>query len=144
MDLHESEAAVHRVFAHPLRARILARMHYEQISPKELAQELGASIGVVSYHIRILCQAGLVELVATAQRRGTIQHYYRARDTNPTVVDVAVRADRYDWFLDRLQELADEARKETESQGEGAEPTMRLTLVAHRPTTNSTSKTTQR
>lgn len=142
-DLHESEAAVHRVFAHPLRARILARMHDEQISPKELAQELGASIGVVSYHIRILCQAGLVDLVATAQRRGTIQHYYRARDTNPSVFDVAVRADRYDWFMSRLQELAHEARVDDESRDGPGESTMRLTLVAHRPT-NSATKTKRR
>jgi hypothetical protein len=32
----------------------------------------------VSYHVRALLELGCVELVSTAQRRGAIEHYYRA------------------------------------------------------------------
>lgn len=47
-------------------------------SPKEVAAELGASLGVVSYHVRMLCSAGFLELVGTQLRRGATEHYYRA------------------------------------------------------------------
>ena len=32
----------------------------------------------MSYHVRALLELGTIELVDTAQRRGAIEHYYRA------------------------------------------------------------------
>src|SRR4051812_8989846 len=73
-----SEARIAKALAHPLRARILQRLGERVASPRELAVELGAALGVVSYHVRMLRDYGCVELVRTEPRRGALQHFYRA------------------------------------------------------------------
>ena len=64
--------------AHPLRARILQRLGERIASPGDLAVELDAPLGVVSYHVRMLRDYDCVELVRTEPRRGALQHFYRA------------------------------------------------------------------
>jgi DNA-binding transcriptional ArsR family regulator len=61
-----------------LRARILQRLGERVASPGDLAAELGAPLGVVSYHVRMLRDYDCVELVRTEPRRGALQHFYRA------------------------------------------------------------------
>src|SRR3954466_900391 len=73
-----SEARIAKALAHPLRARILQRLGERVASPGDLAVELGASLGVVSYHVRMLRDYDCVELVRTEPRRGALQHFYRA------------------------------------------------------------------
>ena len=66
-----------KALSHPLRRKILGRAS-QPFSPKQLARELGEPIGNVSYHVRILAEAGLIELVKTEPRRGAVEHFYRA------------------------------------------------------------------
>src|ERR1044071_898447 len=73
-----SEARIAKALAHPLRARILQRLGERVASPRDLALELGAPLGVVSYHVRMLRDYDCVELVRTEPRRGALQHFYRA------------------------------------------------------------------
>jgi DNA-binding transcriptional ArsR family regulator len=73
-----SEARIAKALAHPLRARILQRLGERVASPGDLALELGAPLGVVSYHVRMLRDYDCVELVRTEPRRGALQHFYRA------------------------------------------------------------------
>ena len=73
-----SEARIAKALAHPLRARILQRLGERVASPGDLAAELGAPLGVVSYHVRMLRDYECVELVRTEPRRGALQHFYRA------------------------------------------------------------------
>ncbi len=73
-----SEARIAKALAHPLRARILQRLGERVASPGDLAVELGAPLGVVSYHVRMLRDYDCVELVRTEPRRGALQHFYRA------------------------------------------------------------------
>jgi DNA-binding transcriptional ArsR family regulator len=47
-------------------------------SPSEIAEEIDAPLGNVSYHVRFLARVGMIELAATKPRRGAIEHYYRA------------------------------------------------------------------
>jgi DNA-binding transcriptional ArsR family regulator len=67
-----------KALAHPLRVRILAMLDEHPASPKQLAGRLGASLGVVAYHVRTLHQLELLELVETRQRRGATEHLYKA------------------------------------------------------------------
>ena len=67
-----------KVLAHPLRVRILAILEQRVASPSEIAGELEASLGVVSYHVRRLEALGLIKLVRKTPRRGAVEHYYRA------------------------------------------------------------------
>src|SRR5918998_4421285 len=73
-----SEARIAKALAHPLRARILQRLGERVASPGDLAVELGAPLGVVSYHVRMLRDYDCVELVRTEPRRGALQHFYKA------------------------------------------------------------------
>ena len=68
-----------KALSHPLRQKILQRLNDNGIkSPNELSRELGDPLGNVSYHVRILRELDCVELVRTEQRRGALEHYYRA------------------------------------------------------------------
>jgi DNA-binding transcriptional ArsR family regulator len=73
-----AEARIAKALAHPLRASILQRLGERVASPNDLALELRAPLGVVSYHVRMLRDYDCVELVRTAPRRGALQHFYRA------------------------------------------------------------------
>ena len=67
-----------KAISHPLRHRLLIRLNEAVASPKELARELEEPLGRVSHHIRTLKDIGAIELVRTEQRRGAVEHYYRA------------------------------------------------------------------
>jgi DNA-binding transcriptional ArsR family regulator len=67
-----------KALAHPLRVQILAALQDRTASPSDLADELKAPLGNVSYHVRILAKLDLLKLVRKRQRRGAIEHLYRA------------------------------------------------------------------
>jgi DNA-binding transcriptional ArsR family regulator len=75
-----------KALAHPLRTRILAALEERIASPSELAAELDASLGVVSYHVRRLVALGFVEPVKRVPRRGAVEHYYTT-STRPRIPD---------------------------------------------------------
>ena len=68
-----------KAMAHPLRVQILGILEQRVASPRELADELEAPLGNVSYHVRTLSSLGLIKLVKKIPRRGAIEHYYEAR-----------------------------------------------------------------
>jgi len=61
-----------------MRARILGILDERVASPNEIAEIIDERLPNVSYHVRALLELGCIELVDTAQRRGAIEHYYRA------------------------------------------------------------------
>ena len=67
-----------RALAHPLRIRILAMLEERPASPVQLAPRLGSTLGRVGHHVRVLRDLGLIELVETRQRRGAVEHIYKA------------------------------------------------------------------
>ena len=79
-DRNISDPQLAKALAHPLRVAILAVLEERTASPSQLAAELDAQLGLVSYHVRELARFGLVKLVETRPRRGAIEHYYRAED----------------------------------------------------------------
>src|ERR671929_1783513 len=68
-----------KALAHPLRVQILSTLEDRIASPSDLATELNAPLGNVSYHVRTLADLGLVKLVKRRTRRGAVEHYYQAR-----------------------------------------------------------------
>ncbi len=103
-----------RVIAHPLRVQALAVLAERSASPKEIAAELGSPVGNVSYHVRELEDAGLIELVDEKKRRGAVEHFYRAI-TRPMLDDAECeklsleeREQLSAWILQLL--LADAAK----------------------------------
>jgi len=67
-----------KALSHPMRTRILAILNERVASPNEIAAMIDERLPNVSYHVRALQELECIELVRTAQRRGAIEHYYRA------------------------------------------------------------------
>src|SRR6476620_5064474 len=51
---------------HPTRRQIL----------REMTERLGDTLSNVSYHFRVLAEAGVLKLVSTKPVRGSTQHFY--------------------------------------------------------------------
>jgi DNA-binding transcriptional ArsR family regulator len=83
-----TDPRVAKALAHPLRTRILAALEGRTASPSELAAELDAPLGVLSYHVRRLNALGFVKLVRRVPRRGAVEHYYTAT-TRPRITNEA-------------------------------------------------------
>jgi DNA-binding transcriptional ArsR family regulator len=66
-----------KALAHPVRARALTVLNQRVASPSELAAEQGETVGYVAYHVRVLHELGLIDLVETRQVRGATEHFYR-------------------------------------------------------------------
>ena len=103
--------------SHPLRVRILEVLYDGVSSPREIAEELGAKVGDVSYHVTKLRELGAVELVRTEPRRGTLKHFDRATirswvdDEAMSQMPLAVRRGIFFEFLNnffpRVREAAE-------------------------------------
>ncbi|MGV1048263.1 MAG: helix-turn-helix domain-containing protein [Solirubrobacterales bacterium] len=72
------DEAIAKVFAHPLRVRLLQLLVESPASPNELASRLDEPLANVAYHVRELAKYECIELVDTKQRRGATEHFYRA------------------------------------------------------------------
>jgi len=115
-----SEARIAKALAHPLRARILQRLGERVASPGDLAIELGAPLGVVSYHVRMLRDYDCVGLVRTEPVRGALQHFYRATArpnlddaqwrTLPTTLRGELMGETIQGLVDDLAASADAGR----------------------------------
>jgi DNA-binding transcriptional ArsR family regulator len=66
-----------RVLAHPLRMRILSLLTGTAMSAAEAARELGDTQANISYHLRRLHEAGLVDVAEEVQIRGGRAKRYR-------------------------------------------------------------------
>jgi DNA-binding transcriptional ArsR family regulator len=119
-DRNISDPKLAKALAHPLRVAILGILEDRTASPSEIAEELDASLGLVSYHVRVLSRFGLAKLVETRPRRGALEHYYRA-EARPVITtdawakiprivkDATVRAS--------LAQLSDQVNRAAESGG---------------------------
>jgi DNA-binding transcriptional ArsR family regulator len=95
-----TDPSLAKALAHPLRTRILSVLENRTASPSEIASELDAPLGVVSYHVRRLHALRFLKLVKRVPRRGAVEHYYTtvagpritnaAWDSTPTIVKQAV------------------------------------------------------
>jgi DNA-binding transcriptional ArsR family regulator len=66
-----------RVFAHPLRLRIMSLLTGTAMSAAEVARELGTTQANASYHLRRLHGAGLLDVAEEIQIRGGLARRYR-------------------------------------------------------------------
>lgn len=63
---------------HPVRLDVVSILFERVASPNEMADQLRVALGNVSFHVTELVKDRVIELVKTEQRRGAIEHYYRA------------------------------------------------------------------
>ncbi len=67
-----------KMISHPLRLQILRHLEDHVASPTAMAELFNVPVGTASYHTRELRKLGMIELVRKVQRRGAIEHFYRA------------------------------------------------------------------
>jgi DNA-binding transcriptional ArsR family regulator len=80
LDAEPVDTRVVKALGHPTRVRILNVLRDRELaSPVELSGELGVALGTVGYHVRRLEELGFIELARRTQRRGAVEHHYRAR-----------------------------------------------------------------
>jgi DNA-binding transcriptional ArsR family regulator len=77
------------IINHPLRASCWYALAERTLSPKELADELKAPLSDVSYHVRVLRDLGVIELVETKPVRGAVLHRYKAME-RPVLTEAEV------------------------------------------------------
>jgi DNA-binding transcriptional ArsR family regulator len=64
--------------SHPLRAKCLDVLAQRVASPREISEVLDEDLSNVSYHVRVLGELGLIELVGEEPVRGAVAHFYKA------------------------------------------------------------------
>lgn len=64
--------------SHPIRVECLTLLAEQVASPRELAEALDEDLSNVSYHIRVLSELGLIELIREEPVRGAVAHFYKA------------------------------------------------------------------
>jgi DNA-binding transcriptional ArsR family regulator len=93
-----------KLFADPLRIRIVSELTMRPMSPKEFYEEFGGgSLSRVSRHFKVLFEYDWIELVeekSGGARRGAIEHFYRA--TEPAVFDEANWGDLPETIKERV------------------------------------------
>lgn len=76
----EVESQQHlRALSHPVRLQLLSLLTPGPKSGTELAGEVDMSQAAVSYHLRQLADAGIIELAETRNKRGGQEKRYRLR-----------------------------------------------------------------
>jgi len=67
-----------KALAHPLRQQILELMIEAPITTKQVADRIGEKPTKLYHHVDTLESAGLIKLVKTQKKRGTMEKYYEA------------------------------------------------------------------
>ena len=65
-----------RALSHPIRLEILETLRDRVASSVEISEEIGQSLGVVSYHAGTLVRCGCLELVHSKVGRGGIENFF--------------------------------------------------------------------
>src|SRR3954452_25579148 len=99
---------------HPLRVECLTLLAERVASPRELAEALDEDLSNVSYHVRVLSELGLIELVSEEPVRGAVAHFYKAverplisaaeSEQMPAEVQKAFSAYNWDLLIDDATE----------------------------------------
>jgi DNA-binding transcriptional ArsR family regulator len=66
-----------KVMAHPLRMQLLEAFSHKLMTTKQVAQLLGKQPTKLYHHVDSLKRVGLIKLVKTQKKRGTVEKYYR-------------------------------------------------------------------
>ena len=74
-DVEATELA--RALGHPLRLAYLRALRGRRcLSPSEFARDSDEPLGNVSYHVKGLFEAGVLEVAEMVPRRGAMEHRY--------------------------------------------------------------------
>lgn len=69
-----------RALGHPFRIKALSILAERVASPRELAEAMDVELSLLSYHVRVLRELDLIEVVREEKVRGAVAHFYKAVD----------------------------------------------------------------
>jgi DNA-binding transcriptional ArsR family regulator len=73
------ELRLAKALGHPQRVAILESLNANgPMAPVQLAEQLGADLSNLSYHVRVLAQGGLIVPIRKEKRRGRFRTVYRS------------------------------------------------------------------
>lgn len=101
------------VRGNPLRRQVLqaaeeAHAQGRLVSPIGLHKQLEAPLGQVSYHVKVLREAGALKLLDTVPRRGASEHLYGINEDFLAEITDAVALDRITELIDNREGTDDE------------------------------------
>ncbi|HEX6150657.1 ArsR/SmtB family transcription factor [Nocardioides sp.] len=99
-----------RAIAHPLRLQILSLLTGTELSAAEVARELDVTHANASYHLRVLLDAGQLELASEERIRGGVAKRYRHPWRQPPRKGKVSSADREAYARAMAEELVRRAR----------------------------------
>jgi DNA-binding transcriptional ArsR family regulator len=116
--------------SHPLRTKCFSVLAERVASPREIAESLDEDLSNVSYHVRVLGELGLIELVREEPVRGAVAHFYKAverplisaAESEEMPLEVQKAFSAYNWDL-----LIDDATKAIEKGTFHSRPDWHLT-----------------
>src|SRR5262245_32081637 len=65
-----------KALSHPVRTAILGLLHERAATVSELAEAVDRPRSTVAYHVRVLAEAGLVQVVSTRRVRAIDERFY--------------------------------------------------------------------
>src|SRR5262245_48941019 len=65
-----------KALSHPVRTAILGLLHERAATVRELAEAVDRPRSTVAYHVRVLAEAGLVQVVSTRRIRAIDERFY--------------------------------------------------------------------
>jgi DNA-binding transcriptional ArsR family regulator len=65
-----------KALGHPVRHRMINLLRQRPATLRQLTAALGLTKGTIGYHVRVLREAGLIELVDSRQVRGGTEQYF--------------------------------------------------------------------
>jgi DNA-binding transcriptional ArsR family regulator len=65
-----------KALSHPLRTTILSLLHERAATVTELAVAVGRPKSTVAHHVRVLTEAGLLQVVRTRRVRAIVERFY--------------------------------------------------------------------
>src|SRR4029077_15112986 len=74
------QAVLIRALSHPVRSETLRILSEKAASPSEMAAQLDIKLSNTSYHVRVLHNLNLIEVVDTERVRGAVATFYRVVD----------------------------------------------------------------
>jgi DNA-binding transcriptional ArsR family regulator len=121
------EIAAIKVYAHTRRMRIFALLQ-RPATVKEIGAALGVAPSKLYYHINLLLNHGLIQVVGQSTESGIVEKIYQAAArrvnlVNPLLLGDALPADATAAILDTLVEEAQQELRQALAQRDPTEPT---------------------
>ncbi|WP_257391503.1 ArsR/SmtB family transcription factor [Cytobacillus gottheilii] len=71
-----------KLISSTLRVKIIYLLAENQMTAKQVADEMGKTPGSIHYHIQQLYNGGILEMTETKENRGIVEKYYRSKATH--------------------------------------------------------------